>query len=66
MEIKMTEGQKKLEFIQKILPRMILDCNDDLKNHSIVKCSAEACATLDGFMSAIYTVELVVKDQNDT
>jgi hypothetical protein len=56
------EGQKKLNFIQNILPQLILETNADLKAHSVVKCTAEACATLDGFMSAIYTVDLVLKD----
>lgn len=58
------EGQKKLNFIQNVLPKLILERNEDLKFHTIVKCSAEACATLDGFMSAIYTVDLVLKDQS--
>jgi hypothetical protein len=56
------EGQKKLNFIQNVLPKLILETNADLKTHSVVKCTAEACATLDGFMSAIYTVELILKD----
>lgn len=58
------EGQKKLNFIENILPKLILERNEDLKCQSVVKCSAEACTTLDGFMSAIYTVDLVLKDQS--
>lgn len=58
------EGQKKLNFIQNILPKLILERNEDLKSQTVVKCEAEACTTLDGFMSAIYTVNLVMKDQS--
>ena len=58
------EGQKKLNFIENILPKLILERNEDLNGQTIVKCSAEACTTLDGFMSAIYTVDLVLKDQS--
>lgn len=58
------ESEKKLNFIQKILPKLILERNDDLANQTVVACSAEACSSLDGFMSAIYTVDLVLKDQS--
>lgn len=61
----MEEGQKKLNFIEKALPKLILERNEDLRNQTIVSCAAEACTSLDGFMSAIYTVDLVLKDQND-
>lgn len=58
------EAQKKLNFIENILPTFILKRNEEFSNHTVVKCSAEACSTLDGFMSAIYTVELVLQDQS--
>lgn len=58
------EGQKKLNFIQNVLPQLILERNEDLKSQTVVKCLAEACSQLDGFMSAIYTVDLVLKDEN--
>lgn len=56
------EAQKKLNFIQNVLPKLILERNADLKDQIVVKCQAEACSQLDGFMSAIYTVVLVLKD----
>jgi hypothetical protein len=58
------EGQNKLNFIQNVLPQLILEKNEDLKSQIVVKCSAEASASLDGFMSAIYTVDLVLKAQD--
>lgn len=59
-----SDDDRKLNFIQKILPKLIKERNEDLQNQEIVKCAAEACSSLDGFMSAIYTVELVLKDQS--
>lgn len=53
-----------MEFIQNVLPSMILERNEDLRSKSIVKCTAEASLQLDGFMSAIFSVELVLKDEN--
>lgn len=58
------EAEKKLNFIQNVLPKLILGRNEELQNHIVVKCSAEPCSSLDGFMSAIYTVDLVLKDQS--
>lgn len=59
-----SEGQRKLNFIQNVLPNLILERNEDLKNNVLINCTAEACSTLDGFMSAIYTVDLVLRDTN--
>lgn len=56
------ERQKKLNFIEKTLPKLILERNEDLNQCNVVRCAAEACSSLDGFMSAIYTVDLVLKD----
>lgn len=58
------EGQKKLNFIQKVLPRLIIERNADLMNQKVVQCTAEPCSSLDGFMSAIYATELVLKDES--
>lgn len=58
------EAEKKLNFIQNVLPQLILGRNEELQNQTVLKCSAEACLSLDGFMSAIYTVDLVLKDQS--
>lgn len=59
-------GDQKLNFIQNVLPKLIIDQDDDLKNQTVVKCSAEACSTLDGFMSAIYSVDLILREVNGT
>ena len=58
------EGQIKLNFIKNILPKLILERNEDLRSHSVVKSSAEAYTTLDGFMSAIYNAELTLRDES--
>lgn len=60
----MEEAQKKLNFIQNTLPKLILARNEDLSNQTFVKCTAQAASSLDGFMSAIYTADLVLKDQS--
>lgn len=57
------EAQKKLNFIENVLPALILQRNEDLKGQTVVKCSATAATSLDGFMSAIYTVDLSLKDK---
>lgn len=60
----MADNQKKVNFIENVLPKLILERNEDLKGHKVVKCTAEACTTLDGFMSAIYQVQLVLQDES--
>ncbi|CRL05479.1 CLUMA_CG018243, isoform A [Clunio marinus] len=44
--------------------RLILQRNKNLKEKKIVQCLAEACSTLDGFMSAIYSVTLELRDNS--
>lgn len=58
------EAKTRLNFIIETLPKLILERNEEFKSHQLVKCSAEACSQLDGFMSAIYTAELVLKDSS--
>lgn len=60
----MADNQKKVNFIENVLPKLILERNEDLKGHKVAKCTAEACTTLDGFMSAIYQVQLVLQDES--
>lgn len=59
----MDETAKKINFIENILPGLILERNEELKNHSVVKCTTNISAKLDGFMSSIFHVELVLKDK---
>jgi hypothetical protein len=58
------QGQSHLNFIEKILPKLIVKSNEDLKNHKIVNCKAESSTTLDGFMSAIFTMSLLLEDED--
>lgn len=60
----MTEAEKRLKFVEEKLPFLILKNNKDFKNHSIVKSIAKANSQLDGFMAAIYSLDLTLKDQN--
>jgi hypothetical protein len=59
-----SQGQNHLDFIEKILPKLILERNEDLKGQKIVSCKAESSSTLDGFMSAIFTMSLVLEDKS--
>lgn len=58
------QGQRQLKFIENVLPKLILERNDDLKNHKIVSSSAECSTTLDGFMAAIYQLRLVLESDS--
>ncbi|KAG5673216.1 hypothetical protein PVAND_003280 [Polypedilum vanderplanki] len=58
----MSEQQKKLYFIENVLPKLIIERNEELRNHSVVECNAKANSQLDGFMAAIYSVDLVLKN----
>lgn len=61
----MSEGQKKkISFIENCLPKMILERNSELKHHTVVKCTATANSQLDGFMAAIYSVNLILQNPN--
>lgn len=61
----MTDQQKKINFIENILPKLIIERNEEFKNHRVVKCSATPNSQLDGFMAAIYSVELELKNPNE-
>jgi hypothetical protein len=60
-----TEALRKLNFIEKVLPKLIVEQNEDFKNYEVISCRAELSKHLDGFMCAIYDVELTMKGQND-
>lgn len=61
-----TEALRKLNFIEKVLPTLIVEQNEDFKNHEVISCRAELNKHLDGFMSAIFDVELTMKSPNDS
>ena len=57
----MTEQKEiHLNFIKNHLPKLIINYNKDLHNTKIIKCDVEASEQLNGFMSAIYLVDLVL------
>lgn len=60
----MAELQKRLNFIQNDLPKLIIERNDEFKNYSVIKCEARANSQIDGFMAAIFFVQLVLKDEH--
>ena len=57
------ELKSKLNFIENELPKLMAK-QPRLKGKEIIKCSAEAKSHLDGFMSSIFTVQLLVKDSD--
>lgn len=61
------EAIKKIDFIEKTLPRLILERNEEFRGYEVISCRAELCKQLDGFMSAIYDVDLKMKapDENE-
>jgi hypothetical protein len=58
------EMSKKLKFIENELPKL-MTTQKTLNGHTILSCKAEAKIQLDGFMSSIFTVELVARDSNE-
>lgn len=56
-----TEALRKINFIEKILPTLIVGKNEEFKGFDVVNCRGELNKQLDGFMSAIYNVELTMK-----
>jgi hypothetical protein len=59
----MDETVRKINFIENILPALILERNVELQNYSVIKCKANLSEKLDGFMSSIFHVDLVLKDK---
>lgn len=51
------------DYLETILPVRIIENNDEFKNCSIVKCTATNSKSLDGFLSTIFQVRLVLKDK---
>jgi hypothetical protein len=57
----MSELEKKLKFIEKTLPKLIVEENEEFKGQSVVRCSAKANSQLDGFVSDIFLAEMVLE-----
>jgi hypothetical protein len=60
-----TEALRKINFIEKILPKLIVERNEEFKGFEVISCRAELNKHLDGFMSAIFDVQLTMKGPND-
>lgn len=63
-QVNMEEIQRKLDFIKNVLPRLIIESNNELRNCIVVSCSADDDTKTDGFMSSIFKVILVLEDEN--
>lgn len=61
-----TEALKKLNFVENVLPSLIVSKTEEFKGYEITSCRAELNKQLDGFMSAIYDVELTMKAPGET
>lgn len=59
-----TEALRKLNFIEKVLPQLIVKTNEEFKGYEVIRCRAEFNKHLDGFMSAIFEVQLTMKAPN--
>lgn len=59
----MNETAKKLNFCKNVIPKLILENNEEFKNHSIVSCSVTDETKTDGFMCSIYKMNLVLQDE---
>lgn len=55
------ELKSKLKFIEHEFPKLMAT-KTFLQGQEVVKCSALSKSHLDGFMSSIFTVDLIVKD----
>jgi hypothetical protein len=60
-----TEALRKIDFIEKTLPKLIVERNDDFKGFEVINCRAELNKHLDGFMCAIFNVQLTMKGPKD-
>lgn len=62
-----TEAIRKINFIENVLPTLIVEKNEEFKGFVVISCRAELNKHLDGFMSAIYDVQLTMKapDENE-
>lgn len=59
------EALRKISFIEEVLPTLIVERNEEFKGFKIVNCRAELNKHLDGFMSAIYNVELTMQGPDE-
>lgn len=53
---------KHTNFLENILPKLIINKNEDLQGSEVLKCVANSSKSLDGFMSSMYQVQLDLKN----
>ncbi|CRL03891.1 CLUMA_CG017015, isoform A [Clunio marinus] len=61
----LSEDVKKIEFVEKILPTLIVEHNEEFKDYEVVSCRGELNKSMDGFMSDIINVELTMEGPDD-
>lgn len=57
------DGNKVINYMENILPLRIVENNADLKDCKIIKCKATSSKSLDGFLSMIFQVDLLLYDK---
>lgn len=55
--------EKAVRYLETILPLRIISNNHELKNSQVISCTAKSSKSLDGFLSCIYQVCLVLEDE---
>lgn len=55
--------KRAIRYLETILPAKIIGNNEELSNSRVISCSAKSSKSLDGFLSCIYQVCLVLEDK---
>lgn len=55
--------KRAIRYLETILPAKIIANNEELGNSRVISCSAKSSKSLDGFLSCIYQVVLVLEDK---
>jgi len=55
------EEERKINFIQNCLPKLIQNHNEEFRDQVIVKCDVRGNEQLDGFMSSLYFLNMQMK-----
>ena len=50
-------------YLENILPVKVIENNDELKDCKIISCKATNSKSLDGFLSTIFLIHLVLEDK---
>lgn len=57
------DQEKAIRYLETILPLKIIRSNNELQNSRVIGCTAKSSKSLDGFLSTIYKVTLVLEDE---